>query len=191
MRFLSRCLRNNHPLRSKSAADASFGLLRLSLLSTALLLTACEHMPTSQAPSASSTDAATATTRYPTEVDGPPDIKLDPATLVDASPRYLPRSRYGNHSPYTVFGKQYGVMEHDQALVQEGIASWYGTNFKQTHIQLGTLRYVCNDGSTPRASFAYLCACHQHINQRSILVKVNDRGRFTASASLTSLTPQR
>ncbi len=179
MRFLNRCLRNNHPLRSKSAADASRDLLRFSLLSTALLLSACEHTPTSQTPSASSTDAASATARYPTEVDGAPDIKLDPDTLVDASPRYLPRSRYGNHSPYTVFGKQYEVMEHDQALVQEGIASWYGTKFhgKRT------------SSWEPYDMFA-MTAAHRELplptfvrvtnlsNQRSALVKVNDRGPF-------------
>lgn len=143
----------------------------LSLLTLCLSVTlaGCQHnKPTEQ----SSSQAAGVQ-------DGPPDLVLDPASITDAIPQYEPRSRYGNHSPYTVFGKQYEVMESGQSLIQEGIASWYGTKFhgKRTSSwePYDMLAMTAAHRELPLPTYVKVTNLD---NKRSAILKVNDRGPF-------------
>ena len=46
------------------------------------------------------------------------------ATGVAEQPRNLPKSRYGNPKTYSVFGKQYSVLDTAEGYQARGIASW-------------------------------------------------------------------
>lgn len=142
-------------------------ILALPLIITLVGLgTGCQNNPSHQA----NPDSVT---------DGPPEVMLDSSTLKDAEPRYEPRSRYGNHSPYTVLGKTYEVIANDHPLTQEGIASWYGTKFHgkrtsswETYDMLGM---TAAHRSLPLPTYVKVTNLK---NKRSTVVKVNDRGPF-------------
>ncbi len=113
--------------------------------------------------------------------DGAPSTRLDPKKIKDAVPREEPRSRTGNHSPYTVLGKRYTVMPSAQGYVQRGEASWYGKKF---HGRLTS--------SGERYDMYAMTAAHKRLplptyvevknlrNGKTIVVRVNDRGPFHA-----------
>ena len=61
--------------------------------------------------------------------DGPPKLRKDISAVTNAVPKVEPKARYGNHSPYEVFGKTYHVMESSSGYLEEGEASWYGEKF--------------------------------------------------------------
>ncbi len=92
---------------------------------------------------------------------------------------YLTPSRYGNHSPYKVFGKKYEVLNTSEGFVERGLASWYGKPF-----------HGRKTSSMETYDMYELTAAHKHLplptyvevtnldNQKKITVKVNDRGPF-------------
>lgn len=97
----------------------------------------------------------------------------------DAVPRPEPRSRYGNGPEYEVFGQAYQVMDSSSGYKERGVASWYGKKF---HGRLTSNR-------EPYDMYA-MTAAHKTLplptyvkvrnlrNDRSIIVRVNDRGPF-------------
>ena len=101
------------------------------------------------------------------------------AALPDPIPRVEPNSRYGNHSPYVVFGKTYHVMDDVRDYAATGTASWYGLKFQGRPTSSGE----------PYDMFA-LTAAHRNLrlpsylrvtnlaNGRHTVVRVNDRGPF-------------
>ena len=114
------------------------------------------------------------------EVDrGPREMHPELAALPDPVPRAEPNSRYGNHSPYVVFGKTYHVMDDARDYAATGTASWYGLKFQGRPTSSGE----------PYDMFA-LTAAHRSLplpsylrvtnlgNGRSTVVRVNDRGPF-------------
>lgn len=110
---------------------------------------------------------------------GPTVHRPELANLPDPTPRAEPRSRYGNHSPYVVFGKTYHVMQDSGGYRATGMASWYGLKFQGRPTSSGE----------PYDMFA-LTAAHRSLplpcylrvtnldNGRSTVVRVNDRGPF-------------
>jgi len=70
----------------------------------------------------------TASRPYSAPVDGPGDRSLVVAQL-NEQVRDLPKSRTGNPAQYTVFGREYKVMDSSEGHVEEGLASWYGRKF--------------------------------------------------------------
>lgn len=104
---------------------------------------------------------------------------IDPNSIPDAVPRVEPRSRYGNPSSYTVFGRTYRVMAHSVGHVERGVASWYGPKFHGKRTSSGE----------PYDMYQ-MTAAHKHLplptylhvtnleNGRSVVVRVNDRGPF-------------
>ncbi len=102
-----------------------------------------------------------------------PDLPGDPV------PRPEPRSRYGNGPVYEVFGETYRVMNSSSGYRERGVASWYGKKF---HGRLTSNR-------EPYDMYA-MTAAHKTLplptyvkvrnlrNDRSIIVRVNDRGPF-------------
>ena len=111
--------------------------------------------------------------------DGPPHHYVDISTIHDAIPKKLPKSRYGNPETYTVYGKQYRVLDTAQSYDERGIASWYGTKF---HGQLTSSRepydMFAMTGASPVLQIPSFVRVTNLENHKSIVVKINDRGPF-------------
>lgn len=111
--------------------------------------------------------------------DGPPASGLRAEDVVDATPRVEPRARYGNHSPYEVFGRKYHVLESSEGYHERGTASWYGTKFhgrrtssgEPYDLHLATAAHK----SLPLPTYAEVVNLD---NGRRVIVKINDRGPF-------------
>lgn len=138
--------------------------LRISLAAgLALLLAACADKP--KQPSG--------------ETDGPSSLDITAADVKDAEPKPEPRARYGNHSPYEVFGKKYVVMDSSRGYHEKGTASWYGSKFHGRRTSSGE-----------PYDMHLATAAHKHLplptyaevtnldNGRKVVVKINDRGPF-------------
>lgn len=116
------------------------------------------------------------------EKDGAPERPIDVSRVPDAVPKYEERSKYGNPSSYEVLGKRYYVLESSEGFVERGIASWYGKKFHGRRTSSGETY-----------DMYAMTAAHKHLplptyvevtnleNNRSVVVKVNDRGPFHAN----------
>ena len=60
--------------------------------------------------------------------DGPGDPLLAAGSRAETT-RNLPRSRTGNAPVYTVFGRDYRVLDSAAGYDEQGLASWYGAKF--------------------------------------------------------------
>lgn len=111
--------------------------------------------------------------------DAAPSYRLDPSKLKDAVPRPEPFRRYGNKSPYTVFGKQYHVLPSAEGYVATGTASWYGTKFHGNLTSNGE-RYDINAMTAAHKTLPI--PCYARItnleNGKTTVVRINDRGPF-------------
>jgi len=113
--------------------------------------------------------------------DGPPRAgsNIPPDLPADAVPRDEPRSRYGNPPFYEVFGKTYRVMDSSHNYRERGVASWYGKKFhgRKTSSQEPYDMYAMTAAhkSLPLPTYVRV---RNLKNNRSIIVRVNDRGPF-------------
>lgn len=115
-------------------------------------------------------------------LDGPPNAAFDVEAIPEPIPRDEPLARYGNHSPYVVFGTRYHVMPQRSGYVERGTASWYGTKF---HGRLTSTRepydmyaFTAAHKTLPLPSYARVT----HLgNGRSVVVRINDRGPFVGN----------
>jgi rare lipoprotein A len=89
------------------------------------------------------------------------------------------RTMAGNRSPYTVNGRSYRVMQSEEGFQQTGLASWYGEKFHGHQTSNGEVfdmfQVSAAHTSLPIPSFLRVTNLE---NQRSIIVRVNDRGPF-------------
>lgn len=111
--------------------------------------------------------------------DGPSLRDISAADVKDAVPRAEPRARYGNHSPYEVFGKTYTVMDSSKGYHERGVASWYGSKFHGRRTSSGEpydmhLATAAHK-SLPLPTYAEVTNLD---NGRKVTVKINDRGPF-------------
>ncbi len=113
--------------------------------------------------------------------DGPPksgssQIEGLPA---DAVPRPEVKSRYGNGPNYEVFGKPYTVMPSALGYKERGVASWYGKKFhgKRTSSWEVYDMYAMTAAHKTLPLPTYV-RVRNLSNNRSIVVRVNDRGPF-------------
>ena len=114
-----------------------------------------------------------------------PDIKdsappaIDPDLIVDAVPKPDPISDRGNHSPYEVWGKTYEVMPTAVGYIEEGVASWYGLKFQGRPTSSGepfdVYQATAAHKSLPLPTYVRVTNLD---NNKSMIVKVNDRGPF-------------
>jgi rare lipoprotein A len=108
---------------------------------------------------------------------GPLPVDLD--AIPQPVPRAEPRSRYGNHSPYTVLGRTYHVMDSAEGYVERGIASWYGTKFHgrptSSFEPYDMYQYTAAHRTLPLPTYVKVTNLE---NGRSVVVRVNDRGPF-------------
>ncbi len=111
--------------------------------------------------------------------DSAPDKVLDWANIPDATPKWEPKARYGNHSPYKVWGKSYKVLPTAAGYSETGIGSWYGKKFsgRPTSSQEPYDPYAMTAAhkSLPLPSYVRVTNLE---NNKSIIVRVNDRGPF-------------
>lgn len=111
--------------------------------------------------------------------DGPSTSGIRASDVKDAVPRAEPRARYGNHSPYEVFGKKYYVMDSSEGYRERGIASWYGSKFHGRRTSSGEpydmhLATAAHK-SLPLPTYAEVTNLD---NGKRVVVKINDRGPF-------------
>lgn len=111
--------------------------------------------------------------------DGPPRFAVNTNNILNPTPRYEPKSRYGNPSSYVVYGKRYHVLNSVAGYKKHGIASWYGTKFNR---QLTSTRERYNMLAMTGASPDLPIPCYVRVtnlqNHRSVIVRINDRGPF-------------
>jgi len=111
--------------------------------------------------------------------DGPSTSNITAADVADAVPRSEPRARYGNHSPYEVFGKKYYVLDSSDGYHKKGIASWYGSKFHGRRTSSGEpydMHLATAAHKTlPLPTYAEVTNLD---NGKKVIVKINDRGPF-------------
>lgn len=117
--------------------------------------------------------------RYSMKHDKAPDRPVDVSHVKDAVPRVEPKSRGGNKSPYTVFGKQYYVMQSALGYTATGTASWYGKKFHGHKTSNGETydmyEMSAAHKSLPLPTFLRVTNL---ANNKQVIVRVNDRGPF-------------
>ncbi|MEO9654985.1 septal ring lytic transglycosylase RlpA family protein [Marinomonas sp.] len=124
-------------------------------------------------------DKASGGGRYTILQDHAPtgDIKVD--HLPDLVPKWEPKSRGGNKSPYEVWGKKYWVMDSAKGYTAEGTASWYGKKFHGHKTSNGEIydMYAFSAAHKSLPLPTYLKVTNLD-NGRSVIVRANDRGPF-------------
>lgn len=146
------------------------GLARLALPLSLLLLTACASKPPPRREAASAA---------PVYRDSAPPVPIDIASIPEPVPKHEPRARYGNHSPYEVFGRRYHVLPTAEGYRERGIASWYGTKFHgrltSTREPYDMFQLTAAHKTLPLPAYARVTNLE---NGRSTIVRINDRGPF-------------
>lgn len=107
--------------------------------------------------------------------EAPPDVSQVP----DAEPVEEPLSKYGNKSPYTVLGETYKILPTAKGFTQTGTASWYGKKFHGLRTSSGEkydmYKMTAAHRNLPLPSYVRVTNI---ANDKSVIVKVNDRGPF-------------
>jgi rare lipoprotein A len=116
----------------------------------------------------------------PTRDSGPAPGTVSRSSLPgDPVPRAEPKSRYGNGPYYKVNGKTYKVLDTSYGYQERGVASWYGKKFhgRMTSSQEPYDMYgmTAAHKSLPLPTYVRV---RNLKNNRSIIVRVNDRGPF-------------
>lgn len=117
--------------------------------------------------------------RYSIKQDRAPTRSLDESAIADVQPEPVQRTLAGNRSPYTVLGGTYHVLPTEAGYKATGVASWYGEKFHGHRTSNGEVfdmyQVSAAHKSLPIPSFARVTNLD---NNRSIIVRVNDRGPF-------------
>jgi rare lipoprotein A len=117
--------------------------------------------------------------RVDDQTDGPSLTSIKASDVADAVPVSEPRARYGNHSPYEVFGKKYSVMPSSEGYHKKGVASWYGSKFHGRRTSSGEpydMHLATAAHKTlPLPTYAEVTNLD---NGKKVIVKINDRGPF-------------
>lgn len=134
----------------------------LVILFTVLLLSACST------PS-----------RYQQDVDSTPIYKEIIQRLPQPNPVREPLSRGGNPDQYEVWGKTYQVSKGLKQYKEIGVASWYGQKFHGHDTSNGerfdVYKFTAAHKSLPLPAYVRVTNLE---NQKSLIVRVNDRGPF-------------
>ncbi len=117
--------------------------------------------------------------RYSISQDRAPARAIDPESIPDVVPEPVIRTGAGNRSPYTVLGRTYTVLPTEAGYSARGLASWYGEKFHGHKTSNGEIfdmyKVSAAHKSLPIPSFLRVTNLD---NNRSIVVRVNDRGPF-------------
>ena len=117
--------------------------------------------------------------RYSISQDRAPTRSIDPDSIEEIVPGPVIRTGAGNRSPYTVLGRTYTVLPTEEGYSERGVASWYGEKFHGHKTSNGETfdmyKVSAAHKSLPIPSFLRVTNLD---NNRSIVVRVNDRGPF-------------
>lgn len=116
--------------------------------------------------------------RYKMRNDAPPLRTPTVTELRDAVPRAEPVSRQGNRT-YELFGQTYDILDPDHHYEEVGVASWYGRKF-HGHLTANGEFYDMFSMSAAHKTLplpSYVRVTNLS-NQKSVIVRVNDRGPF-------------
>lgn len=146
-----------------------------------LLVQGCAHQPPPQVRYGLKTYPASSKPeefRRPAK-DRAPLVKLNPDEIIDAVPEPVTLARYGNHTPYDVLGKRYYLLPTAKGYAESGIGSWYGEKFQgqptSTMEPYDLYAMTAAHKSLPLPTYVRVTNLE---NNRSAIVKVNDRGPF-------------
>lgn len=149
------------PLSFKARAAERAWLRRSGLVLLLLLLASC------------------ATDRYTIQQDRAPSVTIRADQVPDAVVRAEPIRAAGNKSPYTVNGKTFTVLDTAHTYQEVGLASWYGVKFHGHLTSNGEIfdmyQPTAAHRTLPIPTFVRVTNLQ---NQRSMIVRVNDRGPF-------------
>ena len=114
--------------------------------------------------------------------DGPgddvPDGLLD---MPDAEVRAEPYAKWANR-PYSVFGKTYTPILHEDDYTQRGVATWYGVKFHGQRTSSGEpydmYKMTAAHPTLPIPSYVRVTSVD---SGKSVVVRINDRGPFHSS----------
>ena len=99
--------------------------------------------------------------------------------MPDALPQIEPVRSGGANKPYEVLGQAYSPLLGDPAVLQRGLASWYGRKFHGRSTAKGETynmyAMTAAHRTMPLPSYARV---RNVANGREVLVRVNDRGPF-------------
>jgi len=113
------------------------------------------------------------------EKDSAPVNPPDFTHVQNAIPRPLPLSPYGNPPSYEVNGITYYVMKSAHGYEATGYASWYGTKFDGKRTSSGEpYDMYAMTAASPTLPIPTFVEVVNLQNNKSIIVKVNDRGPF-------------
>jgi rare lipoprotein A len=113
------------------------------------------------------------------EADSVPDRPISASQVAEAIPVADPILAAGNTSPYVVHNREYEVMHSARGYRERGRASWYGLKFHGRTTANGEIydAYLATAAhrSLPIPSYVRVTNLE---NDRSMVVRVNDRGPF-------------
>ena len=114
--------------------------------------------------------------------DGAPKRHVNYSNIPDAIPKVEKLSARVNPPSYVVQGKRYYVLPSAVGYDKIGIASWYGTKF-HGHLTSTGERYDMTSMSAANKELPIPCYAEvtNLKNQRTVIVKVNDRGPFVSN----------
>jgi rare lipoprotein A len=122
---------------------------------------------------------ACSSSRYQQAVDSTPAFHDRIITLSEPIPKREGLSRRGNAYSYEVWGKTYEVDRYIKEYNASGIASWYGQKFHGHDTSNGekfnVYKFTAAHKSLPLPSYVKVTNLG---NQKSLIVRVNDRGPF-------------
>ena len=142
------------------------------LLPALVMLVGCASGP-------SATPASPNAGRYQISQDRAPTRVLKASEVRDVVPTVINRTMAGNRSPYEVLGKRYRVMSSEEGYFERGVASWYGEKFHGHKTSNGEIfdMYEVSAAHKSLQIPSFLKVTNLD-NNRSIVVRVNDRGQF-------------
>ncbi|HEX4326466.1 MAG TPA: septal ring lytic transglycosylase RlpA family protein [Burkholderiales bacterium] len=105
----------------------------------------------------------------------PPNLELTP----DAVPKDEPPLKSAANRPYVVFGKTYSPTSVSATFRQRGVASWYGRKFHGQKTSSGESYDMYGmTAAHPTLPIPSYVRVTNLANNRSVIVRVNDRGPF-------------
>jgi rare lipoprotein A len=111
--------------------------------------------------------------------DTAPDSQVDWSKVKPVTPKYEPRSKYGNPKSYEQNGRRYTLLASADNHKERGVASWYGTKFHGRRTSSGEtydmFKLTAAHKTLPIPAYAKVTNLE---NGKQVIVKINDRGPF-------------
>ena len=161
-------------------------LISLAVILLVVQLNGCSSTPSRSKPMASAPGSGGYVMKpYPRKGGGfykddglPAQIPENIDQIPNATPRLEPLRNAAN-KPYTVLGMSFTPMTRLQPFSQQGIGSWYGTKFNGLKTSNGdTYDMFAMTAAHPTLPLPCYVRVTNTQNNRSVIVRVNDRGPF-------------